>query len=63
VNKDQAKGHAKGLAGRLQQKLGKLFGSKKHQVKGAAKRVAGAAHKAGGDARAIASRRARKQAP
>lgn len=60
MNKDQAKGHAKGLLGKAQQKLGKLFGSTKHQAKGAGKRAAGAAQKAAGDARAVA-RKPRKR--
>ena len=61
MNRDQAKGHAKGMAGKLQQTAGKLTGSKKQQAKGAAKRVAGAAQKAVGDVKGAASKAQRQQ--
>ena len=51
MNKDQVKGSAKNVAGKVQQKAGKLTGSKTQQVKGLAKQVTGKAQKAFGDAR------------
>jgi uncharacterized protein YjbJ (UPF0337 family) len=52
VNKDQVKGAAKQLAGRVQEKAAKLTKSRKQQVKGVAKQAAGKVQKAYGDARA-----------
>jgi uncharacterized protein YjbJ (UPF0337 family) len=51
VNKDQVKGSAKQLAGKAQEKAGKLTKSRKQQVKGAAKQAAGKVQKTYGDAR------------
>ena len=41
MNRDQAKGAAKDVAGKIQQKLGELTGNKAQQAKGAAKQVEG----------------------
>jgi uncharacterized protein YjbJ (UPF0337 family) len=51
VNKDQVKGAAKQVAGKAQEKTGKLLKNRKQQVKGAAKQGAGKVQKAYGDAR------------
>jgi uncharacterized protein YjbJ (UPF0337 family) len=51
MNKDQVKGKAKDIAGKVQEKAGKLVGSKKQQAKGLAKQIAGKTQKGFGDAR------------
>jgi uncharacterized protein YjbJ (UPF0337 family) len=51
VNKDQVKGSAKQIAGKAQEKAGKLLKNRKQQVKGTAKQAAGKVQKAYGDAR------------
>jgi uncharacterized protein YjbJ (UPF0337 family) len=51
VNKDQLKGAAKQVAGKAQEKTGKVTKSRKQQVKGAAKQAAGKVQKSYGDAR------------
>lgn len=51
MNKDQVKGGAKQLAGKAQEKAGKLVKSRKQQVKGVAKQAAGKVQKSYGDAR------------
>lgn len=49
MNKDQVKGTAKDVAGKVQEETGKLVGSKEQQAKGLAKQVAGKAQKGAGD--------------
>ncbi len=49
MNRDQIKGTAKDVAGKVQQKVGELTGSKEQQAKGAAKQVAGKVQKGIGD--------------
>ena len=49
MNKDQVKGAAKDVAGKVQQEAGKLVGSKRQQAKGLAKQVSGKTQKAVGD--------------
>lgn len=49
MNKDQVKGVAKDLAGKVQEKTGKLVGSKKQQARGLSKQVAGKSQKLVGD--------------
>jgi uncharacterized protein YjbJ (UPF0337 family) len=49
MNRDQAKGAAKDVAGKVQQKLGELTGSRTQQAKGAAKQVEGKMQKGVGD--------------
>lgn len=49
MNKDQVKGAAKEIAGKLQQEAGKLVGSEKQQAKGIAKQIAGKVQKGVGD--------------
>ena len=51
MNKDQMKGSAKKVAGKVQNKAGKAVGSEKHQAKGLLKEVAGAFQKGYGDGR------------
>ena len=41
MNRDQVKGTAKDVAGKVQRKVGELTGNKRQQAKGAAKQVAG----------------------
>ena len=49
MNRDQAKGAAKDVAGKIQQKFGELTGNKTQQAKGAAKQVAGKVQKGVGN--------------
>ncbi len=49
MNKDQAKGTAKTIAGKVQEGAGKLVGNKTQQAKGMAKQVVGKAQKQIGD--------------
>jgi uncharacterized protein YjbJ (UPF0337 family) len=51
VNKDQVKGTAKQIAGKVQEKTGKLLKNRKQRVKGAAKQAAGKVQETYGDAR------------
>jgi uncharacterized protein YjbJ (UPF0337 family) len=45
MNRDQAKGAAKDVTGKIQQKFGEVTGNKTQQAKGAAKQVAGKVQK------------------
>jgi uncharacterized protein YjbJ (UPF0337 family) len=56
MNKDQAKGHMKDIAGRARAKLGSLTGNRKEQAKGVATRAEGKLQKGVGDAKSIANR-------
>lgn len=49
MNKDQVKGVTKDIAGKVQQDVGKLVGSKEQQAKGLQKQVEGKVEKAVGD--------------
>jgi uncharacterized protein YjbJ (UPF0337 family) len=49
MNKDQVKGVAKDVAGKVQQEAGKLVGSKDQQIKGLAKQISGKTQKDVGD--------------
>ena len=49
MNRDQVKGTAKTVTGKVQQKVGELTGSKTQQVKGVAKQVEGRVQKGVGD--------------
>jgi len=51
MNKDQVKGKAKNIAGKIQEQAGKLVGSKKQQVKGLSKQIAGKTQESFGDVR------------
>jgi uncharacterized protein YjbJ (UPF0337 family) len=54
LNKNQAHGAINELAGKVQEKTGKLIGSKEQQTKGIAKQVVGKAEKSLGDAKELA---------
>ena len=49
MNKDQVKGVAKDVVGKVQEKAGKLVGNKDQQVKGLAKQISGKVQKGVGD--------------
>jgi uncharacterized protein YjbJ (UPF0337 family) len=49
MNKDQVKGVAKSVAGKVQQHAGRLVGSKEQQIKGLSKQISGKAQKVVGD--------------
>jgi uncharacterized protein YjbJ (UPF0337 family) len=49
MNKDQVKGTAKDVAGKVQEQAGKLVGSKEQQVKGLSKQIVGKTQKSMGD--------------
>lgn len=53
MNKDQAKGAVKDVAGKLQQKAGKLVGNEKLQAKGIAKQISGKLQKGVGDVKEV----------
>lgn len=53
MNKDQIKGTAKEIVGKVQEEAGKLLGSEKQQIKGLDKQVAGKVQKAMGDVEEI----------
>ena len=49
MNKDQVKGEAKDIAGKIQEEAGKLVGSKEQQAKGLGKQIEGKIQKGVGD--------------
>ena len=49
MNKDQVKGVAKDVAGKVQEQAGKLVGSKEQQIKGLSKQMSGKAQEHIGD--------------
>jgi uncharacterized protein YjbJ (UPF0337 family) len=51
MNKDQVKGEAKNVAGKVQEEVGKLVGSKEQQAKGLSKQISGKVQKGVGDAK------------
>ena len=53
MNKDQVKGKAKNIAGKVQEQAGKLVGSKEQQIKGLSKQIDGKVHKTVGDAKQV----------
>ena len=53
MNKDQVKGIAKDVAGKVQEQAGKLVGNKAQQVKGLGKQISGNVEKSYGDAKEI----------
>ena len=56
MNKDQVKGTAKTVAGKVQQKVGQVVNSNEQQLKGVAKRVSGKVQKTYGDAKEAAKK-------
>jgi len=59
MNKDQVKGSAKDMAGKVQRKAGEVIGSKAQQAKGLEKQAEGKAQKAFGDAKETAKKSTR----
>jgi uncharacterized protein YjbJ (UPF0337 family) len=53
MNKNQVKGMAKDVAGKVQQKVGELLDSKEQQAKGLGKQISGKAEKIFGDAKEV----------
>ncbi|HOE41159.1 MAG TPA: CsbD family protein [Rhodoferax sp.] len=53
MNKNQIKGTAKDLAGKVQEEAGKLVGSKEQEAKGIHKQITGKAERKFGDAKEI----------
>ena len=53
MNKDQVKGTAKDVGGKVQEKAGQATGSADQQAKGLAKQVEGKAQKSAGDAKEV----------
>jgi uncharacterized protein YjbJ (UPF0337 family) len=51
MNKDQVKGVARDVTGKIQEQAGKLVGSKEQQVKGLSKQISGKVQKGVGDAK------------
>jgi uncharacterized protein YjbJ (UPF0337 family) len=49
MNKDQVKGVAKDVAGKIQEQAGKVVGSKEQQIKGLSKQISGKVQKGVGD--------------
>ena len=49
MNRDQVKGTAKDIAGKVQRKVGEATGSAGQQIKGGAKQVEGKVQKGAGD--------------
>ena len=49
MNKDQVKGAAKDVVGKIQEEAGKVVGSKEQQIKGLTKQISGKAQKGVGD--------------
>jgi uncharacterized protein YjbJ (UPF0337 family) len=49
MNKDQVKGAAKDVVGKVQEEAGKLVGSKKQQIEGLSKQISGKLQKGVGD--------------
>lgn len=54
MNKDQVKGTAKDIAGKVQEEAGKLVGSSEQQAKGLARQSEGKVQKGYGDAKEAA---------
>ena len=54
MNKDQAKGTAKDIEGKVQEEAGRAVGSEEHEAKGLGKQVAGKAQKKYGDVKEAA---------
>jgi len=51
MNKDQMKGVARDVAGKVQEQAGRLVGSKEQQIKGLSKQISGKVQKSVGDAK------------
>ena len=53
MNKDQVKGKAREVGGKVQQEVGKLVGSSEQQAKGLGQQAAGKLQKSLGDAKEV----------
>jgi uncharacterized protein YjbJ (UPF0337 family) len=53
MNKDQVKGKAKDIGGKIQEEVGKVIGSSEQQAKGLSKQVEGKAQEKFGDAKEV----------
>jgi uncharacterized protein YjbJ (UPF0337 family) len=53
MNKDQVTGVAKDIAGKVQESVGQMIGSKEQQAKGLGKQIEGKTEKTLGDAKEI----------
>ncbi len=51
MNKDQVKGVAKDVVGKVQEQVGKLLGSEEQQIKGLSKQICGKTQKGVGNAK------------
>jgi uncharacterized protein YjbJ (UPF0337 family) len=60
MNRNQVKGAAKDVAGKLQRKVGELTGNKTQQAKGAAKQVEGKMQRGAGNVEEALDRADRK---
>ena len=60
MNEDQVKGVAKDIAGKVQETVGEVVGSKDQQAKGLAKQVEGKTEKTLGDAKDVVHDAAKK---
>ena len=49
MNRDQVKGAAKDVVGKIQEEAGKVVGSKEQQIKGLSKQISGKVQKGVGD--------------
>ena len=56
MNRDQVKGTAKDVAGKVQRKIGEVTGNTDQQIKGGAKQVEGKVQRGLGDAEQAAER-------
>lgn len=63
MNRDQVKGKAKDIAGKVQQKFGEITGSASQKVKGVGKQVEGKVQKGVGDANEALKDAERKTRP
>jgi uncharacterized protein YjbJ (UPF0337 family) len=60
MNRDQAKGHMKDIAGKAREKIGALVGSRKQQAKGLAQQAEGKVQKGVGDVKAVSRKSSNK---
>ena len=60
MNRNQVKGAAKNIAGKVQQKVGELTGNKTRQAKGAAKQVEGKVQRGAGNVEEALDKAGRK---
>lgn len=60
MNRDQVKGTAKDVAGKVQRKFGEVTGNERQQAKGAAKQVQGKVQKGVGDVEQALDKAARR---